>query len=91
MTGEPGAVQELVVRSIAARMRGIWGAGGESADRFRRGDRVVVREGPFEGYQALFDVRLPGTEQVRVLLRMVNDRFVPLETDVGLLEKDLRQ
>lgn len=86
--GEPAAVQDLVVRGIAARVREIWGGGALLPDRFQPGDRVVVREGAFEGYQALFDARLPGTERVRVLLKMLNDRYVPLEVGMELVEKD---
>ena len=41
-----------------------------------------------EGYRAIFDARLPGTERVRVLLKMLNDRYVPLEVDLELLERD---
>ena len=41
-----------------------------------------------EGYQALYDARLPGTERVRVLLKMLNDRYVPLEVSMELIEKD---
>ena len=86
--GEPGAVPDLVVRGIAARVREIWGGGDLMPDRFQHGDRVVVRQGAFEGYQALFDARLPGTERVRVLLKMLNDRYVPVEIDLELLERD---
>jgi transcriptional antiterminator RfaH len=86
--GEPGAVQELVVRSIAARVREIWGGSALLPDRYQHGDRVVVRQGAFEGYQAMFDARLPGTERVRVLLKMLNDRYVPMEVDLELLEMD---
>jgi len=86
--GEPGAVPDLVVRGIAARVREIWGGGDLLPDRFQHGDRVIVREGAFEGYQALFDARLPGTERVRVLLKMLNDRYVPLEMSMELIEKD---
>ena len=86
--GEPGAVQDLVVRGIAARVREIWGGGDLLPDRFQHGDRVVVRQGAFEGYQALFDARLPGTERVRILLKMLNDRYVPLEVSMELIERD---
>jgi len=81
-------VPEPVVRGIAARVREIWGGGDLLPDRFQHGDRVIVREGAFEGYQALFDARLPGTERVRVLLKMLNDRYVPLEVSMELIEKD---
>ena len=40
-----------------------------------------------DGYRAIFDTRIRGTERVRVLLEMLSDRFVPMELDVGLLEK----
>ena len=86
--GEPGMVPEPVVRGIAARVREIWGGAALLPDRFQHGDRVLVREGAFEGYQALFDARLPGTERVRVLLKMLNDRYVPLEVSMELIEKD---
>jgi hypothetical protein len=52
-----------------------------------KGDPVYIREGIFEGYRAIFDIRLPGSERVRVLLEMLNDRYVPMEIDVGYLEK----
>ena len=34
----------------------------------------------------LFDALLPGTE--RVLLKMLNDRYLPLEVNLELLERD---
>jgi transcriptional antiterminator RfaH len=86
--GEPAAVPEATVRAIAARVREIWAAGGLELASFQRGARVIIREGAFEGYEAIFDARLPGTERARVLLKMLNDRFVPLEIDAALLECD---
>ena len=44
-----------------------------------------------EGYRALFDARLPGTERVRVLLKMLNDRYVPLEVGMELIERDVQR
>jgi transcriptional antiterminator RfaH len=88
--GEPGTVPDLLVRAIAARVAEIWRAGGVVFDGLKHGDRVFIREGLFEGYHAIFDARLPGGERVRVLLRMLNDRFVPLEVDAGLLDRDAR-
>jgi transcriptional antiterminator RfaH len=85
--GEPAAVPEATVRAIAARVGQIWAAGGLQMVDYKAGEALVIREGAFEGYQAIFDVRLPGTERVRVLLRMLNDRFVPLEIEAALLER----
>ena len=85
--GEPAAVPEATVRAIAARVHEVWGAGGLQLAGYKYGDAVVIRQGVFEGYEAIFDARLPGTERVRVLLKMLNDRFMPLEIDGALIER----
>lgn len=43
--------------------------GGETFDRLKAGDGVTVQAGPFRGYGAIFDARLPGDARVRVLLK----------------------
>ena len=48
---------------------------------------MVIRQGLFEGYQGIFDVQLSGSARARVLLKMLNDRYVPVEVDADLLEK----
>jgi transcription antitermination factor NusG len=85
--GEAAAVPDLVVRAISTRIAEIWEAGGMKFEGLKPGDRVIIREGMFEGYEAIFDARLPGTERVRVLLRMLNNRFVPLEVEARLVDK----
>jgi transcriptional antiterminator RfaH len=85
--GEPAPVPEATVRALAARVSEVWAAGGLQAAALHPGDRVMIRQGMFEGYEGLFDVKLPGSERVRVLLRMLNNRFVPVEVDVGLVER----
>ena len=38
----------------------IWRAGGLAPPDWVKGERVVIRQGLFEGYQGIFDVRLSG-------------------------------
>ena len=85
--GEPAPVADLVVRALQARVAEIWRAGGLGSPDWVKGERVVIRQGLFEGYQGIFDVRLSGSARVRVLLKMLNDRYVPVEIDADLLEK----
>jgi transcription antitermination factor NusG len=85
--GEPAPVAEAAVNAIQARVAEIWRSGGQQLDRLRRGDPVLIRAGSFAGYEGIFDYRLPGRDRVRILLKMVTDRFVPAELDVGLVEK----
>jgi transcription antitermination factor NusG len=85
--GEPARVDELVIRAIRTRVAEIWEAGGLVFDDLMPGDRVLIQEGAFEGYEAIFDARISGSKRVKVLLKMLNDRFVPLVVDAGLIAK----
>lgn len=85
--GEPAYVQESLILAIRRRVEEIAEVGGELFDGLKRGDQVWIQDGPFVDYQAIFDARLDGGERVRVLLQMLNDRFVPMEIDAAMIEK----
>jgi transcriptional antiterminator RfaH len=53
---------------------------------FRRGDLVVIRQGPFEGLEAVFDGCLTARGRVRVLLEIV-ERLIPVTLDVRQIAK----
>jgi transcription antitermination factor NusG len=89
--GEPAPVSDLIMRSIMSRVSEIWQSKGLEVKQFATGDHIVIRDGMFEGYRGIFDVYLSGSERVRVLLEMLNARFVPLEIDVKQVEKLTRQ
>jgi len=84
---EPAIVPDALVHAIQRRVNEISAAGGEVLDGLQPGDTVVIEAGPFAGYEALFDLRLAGTERVRVLLKMLSDRNVPLELRAGQIRK----
>lgn len=85
--GEPASVPENFIYAIRKRVEEIAAAGGELFDGLKQGDVVRISSGPFAGYEALFDTRLPGSERVRVLLKMLSDRRVPMELDAGQIER----
>jgi len=85
--GEPALVPDALVHAIRKRVSEIAQAGGELFDGLKSGDDVVIHDGPFAGYEAIFDLRLPGTERVRVLLKMLNDRILPVELRAGQVSK----
>lgn len=85
--GEPAPVPDTVVRAIRSRVAEIWEVGGLVFGELEKGDRVIIKDGMFEGYVGIFDAHLPGKERVRILLKMLNDRFVPTELHVGSVEK----
>jgi transcriptional antiterminator RfaH len=85
--GEPAVVAESLIVSLRRRLEEIDAAGGELFDGLKPGDEIVIHDGPFAGYEALFDLRIPGSERVRVLLKMLSDRNLPLEIDSGKIRK----
>lgn len=89
--GEPATVPENLIHAISKRVEEIIAAGGELFEGLKKGDVVRISDGPFAGYQALFDTRLPGSERVRVLIQMLSDqRRIPIELRSGQIEKKKR-
>lgn len=92
--GEPSMVPESLILAIDQRVEQINAAGGEVFDGLQAGDIVWIRDGPFQGYEAIFDTRVPGSERVRVLLEFLgNHRQVTVELDASqiLRHQQLRQ
>jgi transcription antitermination factor NusG len=86
--GEPAAVPENLIHAIRQRVEEIAAAGGEVFDGLKPGDTVTIDYGPFEGYEAIFDSRIPGTERVRVLLQLLtSQRRLPVELEAGHIRK----
>ncbi len=81
--GEPASVPESMIHAIRKRLEEITAAGGELFMEVAPGDKVRIHSGPFAGYDAIFDARLPGTERVRVLLQFLNERQVSVELQAG--------
>lgn len=89
--GEPAVVPENLIFAIRKRVEEIAAAGGEQFDGLKQGEIVTIGYGPFEGYEAIFDARLPGSERVRVLLQLLsNQRRIPVELDVAQILRKRR-
>jgi transcription antitermination factor NusG len=85
--GEPAPVPENLIQAISKRVDEIASAGGEFFDGLKPGDAVKISDGPFAGYGAIFDARIPGSERVRVLIQMLSDRRLPVELQAGQVER----
>ena len=85
--GIPATVPQNLIQAIRRHVEQINAAGGELLVGLKRGDTVVVRGGPFEGYEAIFDARLPGRDRVRVLLKLLQLRDVNLELPLSQIKK----
>jgi transcription antitermination factor NusG len=90
--GEPAAVPENLIQAVRLRVEEINQAGGEILEGLKSGETIRIVEGPFRGYEAIFDTRLPGSERVRVLLEFLgNRRQVSLVVDVSQVERIKRK
>jgi transcription antitermination factor NusG len=84
--GVPAPVPGELIAGIRQRLGEIQAAGGELLHRVKPGDRVVIQDGPFAGYEAIFDTRLSGKDRVRVLLQLLSDGCIPMELRVGQIK-----
>lgn len=77
--GIPSSVPDNIITAIRRRVDEINAAGGELFYGLKCGDTVRIQDGPFSGYDAVFDMRLSGEERVRVLLKLLNKQQYPVE------------
>jgi len=85
---QPSMVPDALIPIIKRKVDEINTAGGELFHELKPGDLVEIQSGPFAGYEAIFDARLPGSERVRVLLKMLQgERSAKMEVSAGLLER----
>jgi len=77
--GIPASVPDNVLAAVQRYVNEINTAGGELFHDLKPGDIVTIHDGPFSGYDAIFDARISGEERVRVLLKLLNRQQIPLE------------
>ena len=88
--GEPASIPEALIEAVRRKIERINGLGDDLYDGLESGETVQIAEGPFAGYEAIFDARLTGTERVRVLLKLLQKRQFPVELPAAQVER-LRQ
>lgn len=85
--GEPASVPEKLILELKERLAKIEEAGGLELQGLKSGDRVRIIEGPFAGYEAIFDSRLPGKDRIQVLLAFLSQHPHPLKLDADEIRK----
>lgn len=84
----PATVPDQLIRELQRRVAQIEAEGETPEEKLTKGDRVRVVEGPFAGYEAIFDMRLSGRDRVQVFLSLVNREGVRrLQLNEGNIEK----
>ncbi len=83
----PPVVPENLIHDIQRRLAHIEAEGGLVLADLNPGDKVRIVEGPFAGYEAIFDMRLPGKDRVQVLLSFLSQHPQPVEMDSDKIKK----
>lgn len=72
--GEPAVAPDGLVSALKERIARINARGGLQLDGLEAGQKVRVTEGPFKGYEGVFDTKLDDAGRVRVLLTLLKER-----------------
>jgi transcription antitermination factor NusG len=84
---EPAFVPDNLVYAIKKQVENLNVISETSATPLCKGDNVVIHDGAFAGYEGVFDIQLSGTDRVRILLSLVNNRFIPVEIPVSRIHR----
>ena len=77
--GEPAYIGDSLIHTIRKQVDEINDSVIGYVDRFKPGDLVLINDGPFATYKAMFDCRLSGYDRVRVLLELLQGQQIRLE------------
>lgn len=69
----PASIKNEIIDSIQARLEN---GSITIKNGFEPGEKVVIKGGPFEGFNAVFEKEMKGSERVSILLKAINVRVV---------------
>jgi len=84
--GEPAIVNEAIIENIRARLNEMNEGRREGEWRFKRGDRVRIKEGILKDMEAIFDETISASGRVRILLYLLSRQTV-CDIEADCLEK----
>jgi transcription elongation factor/antiterminator RfaH len=77
--GTPASVPETLISAIERQVENMNLSQKNLLLDLKPGDVVSIQDGPFAGYEAIFDGQISGRERVRVLLSFLQSRKIPVE------------
>jgi transcriptional antiterminator RfaH len=84
--GEPATIPDALIQALKQRIHEIEQSKKTLFNKYQKGDRIRIREGPFEGYLGLFDEQLQGQERVRVLIEFIHGFHTRVQMDSRSIE-----
>ena len=77
--GEPVSVQDYLIHVLREHVDAVNRLTLQTSIKFHPGDVVLIQEGPFAGYEAIFNAHLPGRDRAEVLLKMLEGSQLRVE------------
>jgi len=82
---EPASLEENEIDIIRCKVDQYNEESNNRSAAIPRNTRVRITEGPFAGYEGLFDTHLSGTDRVRILLKIVRAQQKKVDLTINLL------
>jgi transcription antitermination factor NusG len=76
---EPAIVPDEVISTIKENVAQINQDPKKYQKALEHGDPVIIKGGPFEGYQAIFDTALKGSDRVRLLIKLLHGQQIRVQ------------
>lgn len=89
--GKPASVPDLLIDTLKEQVDHHNEVLSKQTKNFEAGDAVVIQDGPFAGYEAVFDVNISGEDRVRVLLNLLQGRQMPVEIEGRMVRRAKRR
>lgn len=83
--GEPANVSDSFIEGLMRKMDSINTSPRSRLMHYQNGDAVTIANGPFEGFQAIFNQYLPGQDRVRLLLKTLAENSIHIDVPAGQL------
>jgi transcriptional antiterminator RfaH len=87
--GEPAAIPSNIMNALIKGIETHLGNEAAIRNEFIHGDALKVVSGPFTGYEAIFDMRLPGNDRIRILLSLAKGNRMPVELPTFHVERKM--
>jgi len=84
--GETPVIPGYLMDAIRFKVDKVNATGDLSELVIKPGATVRIERGPFEGYEGIVDVRIPGKERVRILLNFLQNRKLAVELPANYVE-----
>lgn len=88
--GEPAVVSDKYIRLLKEHINAIVNSYKPYLEDWQHGNRVRIKQGPFAGYEALFDIQLKGQDRARVLIHWLGSE-IKAKVNVDAIENQYRR